>query len=66
MLIADFRAYLACQERIDAAYGERAAWTRKALLNTAQMGHFSADLTIRGYADDIWNVHPLCVVPPSV
>ena len=55
MVTADFAAYLKIQRRIDAAWGERDDWNRRAVLNTARMGRFSSDRTIRGYARDIWD-----------
>ena len=55
MVTADFAAYLKVQRRIDAVWGERDDWTRRAVLNTARMGRFSSDRTIRGYARDIWD-----------
>jgi len=55
MVTADFAAYLKIQRRIDAAWGQRDDWTRRAVLNTARMGRFSSDRTIRGYARDIWD-----------
>jgi starch phosphorylase len=33
---------------------DRAAWYRKAILNTANMGWFSADRAVFDYARDIW------------
>ena len=56
MVTADFGAYYDIQRDIDAAFGDRARWMHKAVLNTARMGWFSSDRTIRGYARDIWGV----------
>jgi len=61
MVLADFRAYSDCQARVDAAYRDPTAWARMAILNTARMGKFSSDRTIREYANDIWNVKPVSV-----
>ena len=58
MVTADFAPYLEIQRRIDAAWGERDDWNRRAVLNTARMGRFSSDRTIRGYARDIWDATP--------
>ncbi|MEM1346505.1 MAG: glycogen/starch/alpha-glucan phosphorylase [Pseudomonadota bacterium] len=55
---ADFAAYYARQREIDAAWADQDIWMQKAVLNTAQMGRFSSDRTIRGYARDIWRVEP--------
>ena len=55
MVAADFTAYRTIQRRIDAAWRAREDWTRRAVLNTARMGRFSSDRTIRGYARDIWD-----------
>lgn len=56
MVLADFRAYCDCQARIDAAYRDTAAWAKKAILNTARVGKFSSDRTIREYAEQIWRL----------
>jgi len=56
MLLADFRAYIQTQEKVDAAYRDRDNWVRKAILNVARSGKFSSDRTIREYADQIWRV----------
>jgi starch phosphorylase len=59
MLLADFRAYVAAQERVDALYVDQDQWVRKAILNTANMGKFSSDRAVMEYAQRIWNVAPL-------
>jgi starch phosphorylase len=59
MLLADFRAYVAAQERVDALYVDQDQWVRKAILNTANMGKFSSDRAVMEYAERIWNVAPL-------
>src|SRR3569623_70690 len=55
MVSADFDDYHRTQALVDERWGH-AAWETSAILNTARMGWFSADRTIRDYADDIWKV----------
>jgi starch phosphorylase len=59
LLLADYAAYIAAQEQVDAAYQHREAWSIMALRNVAAMGPFSADRTIGEYADKIWKCTPL-------
>jgi glycogen phosphorylase len=61
MVLADFRSYSDTQARIDLAYRDRAKWARMAILNTARMGKFSSDRTIREYASEIWKLTPVQV-----
>jgi glycogen phosphorylase len=61
MVLADFRAYCDCQARVDAAYRDRRRWARMAILNTARVGKFSSDRSIRDYAEKIWRVEPVRV-----
>jgi starch phosphorylase len=56
MVLADFAAYRACQERVEATFRDEETWTRMSILNVAGMGRFSSDATIAGYARDIWKV----------
>jgi len=54
MVAADFAAYWQAQRNVDAMWRDRAEWNRRVMLNTARMGWFSSDRTIRQYADEIW------------
>ena len=58
LLLADYRAYIDAQARVDALYRTPDAWAHKAIANVAGMGPFSADRTIREYAKQIWHVSP--------
>ncbi len=58
-LLADFEAYVLCQDRVAESYRDESAWTRKSIRNVAGMGRFSTDRTIREYAEEIWDVRPL-------
>lgn len=56
LLLADYAAYIACQQQVENVYWDKDAWTRKAILNVAHMGKFSSDRTIGEYAQQIWDV----------
>ncbi len=56
LLLADYADYVATQKRVDALYLNPDEWQRKAILNVAGMGPFSADRTISDYANDTWNI----------
>jgi starch phosphorylase len=58
LVTCDFDSYYASQREVDAAFADRDRWVRMAALNTAHVGYFSSDRTIRGYAADIWGVTP--------
>lgn len=61
MVLADYRAYIDCQDQVDAAFREPEQWVRKSILNTARSGFFSSDRAIRQYCSDIWKVSPVPV-----
>ncbi|MGD9477328.1 glycogen/starch/alpha-glucan phosphorylase [Shinella sp. G-2] len=54
MVAADFDAYAKAQREVDAIWTDKTAWYSKTIRNTARMGWFSSDRTIRQYAKDIW------------
>jgi starch phosphorylase len=56
MVARDFDSYAAAQARIDTLWQQKRKWYSMAIRNTAHMGWFSSDRTIRQYAEDIWGV----------
>ena len=58
MALADYRAYIDAQDRVDAAYADEDGWTRSAILNVARTGFFSSDRSMRNYIDRIWHTPP--------
>jgi starch phosphorylase len=56
LALADYRAYVEAQAEVDEAFKDEAGWAKKAILNTARVGKFSSDRTIREYAEEIWNL----------
>ena len=44
---------------MDKLYRQPEEWQRRAALNIANMGYFSADRTIQEYADEIWHISPV-------
>ena len=59
LLLADYASYVSTQKKVDRLYLTPTEWQRKAILNVAGMGSFSADRTIREYATDTWNMADL-------
>ena len=60
-MLADYQAYLECQEKVSALWRDPPAWTRQTILNVARMGKFSSDRSIRDYCEQVWNVKPVAV-----
>jgi starch phosphorylase len=61
LVLADFDDYIRAQHEVDLAFRDRKRWARMALANTARVGMFSSDRTIRQYNDDIWKLKPVAV-----
>ena len=59
MVLADFRAYVDCQRRVEEVFSDEDRWTRMSIANVARIGYFSSDRAIREYCDDIWKLAPV-------
>ena len=56
MALLDLKDYIAVKERALSDFEDRAAWTKKSLVNIAKAGYFSSDRTIEQYNRDIWRL----------
>ncbi len=56
MTFLDFDSYKETKEKALAAYADRKAWAKMALVNIAKAGFFSSDRTIEEYNRDIWRL----------
>ena len=59
LVLADYQSYIETQERVSALWHDPQAWTRASILNTARMGKFSSDRSIRDYCKRVWNIQPV-------
>lgn len=56
MCLADFGAFCDIHAKADEVYKDRMLWAKKSLNNIASAGIFSADRSIKEYADRIWHL----------
>ncbi|PPQ28883.1 glycogen/starch/alpha-glucan phosphorylase [Rhodopila globiformis] len=56
LVCADFDHYFATQRHIADIWRRPEEWWQSAILNTANVGWFSSDRSIRDYATDVWDV----------
>jgi starch phosphorylase len=59
LLLADYQAYVDCQDQVSSAYSDPEHWARMSILNVARIGKFSSDRAIRDYCADIWKTWPV-------
>jgi starch phosphorylase len=57
--MADYESYINTQNKVEADYLNRELWLKKSIINTARMGRFSSDRTIKQYAEEIWKIKPV-------
>jgi starch phosphorylase len=60
-VLADFESYSDAQQKADKAYGDKSGWAKMAILNTARMGKFTSDRSIKDYVRKIWQLEPCSV-----
>lgn len=60
-ILADFKDYMAAQERVESRYRDTSGWARCAILNVAKSGKFTSDRTIQQYVDEIWHLDKITV-----
>src|SRR5690625_5014961 len=56
MVLGDYRTYVDKQAEVERVYKNESAWNSKAIVNIANMGHFSSDRSIRDYCERIWDI----------
>ncbi len=54
MVARDFEDYTRAQRDVDTVWSDPKSWYEKAIYNTARMGWFSSDRSIRQYSEEIW------------
>ncbi|WP_119008172.1 glycogen/starch/alpha-glucan phosphorylase [Vibrio superstes] len=59
LCLADFASYVKAHEDMGEQYKDQAGWAKKAILNTALVGKFSSDRSIRDYVNNIWKLEPV-------
>jgi len=62
MCLADFNSYMNASQRAAKDYTNRAEWSKKSLYNIASSGVFSSDVSVKRYAEEIWNIKPVSEV----
>ncbi len=59
LLFADYASYVETQEQVSQVYRNYDQWVKMSILNSARMGKFSSDRSIRDYCTDIWKSTPV-------
>lgn len=55
-VLADFESYAKAHQALEHAYRDKKRWAKMAILNTALMGKFNSDRSIKDYANNIWHL----------
>lgn len=58
LVLADYQTYIETQNEVSTLWKDTAAWTHCSILNSARMGKFSSDRSIRDYCERVWRIKP--------
>jgi glycogen phosphorylase len=56
LVLADYGAYLECQQLVAEMFRDQGKWANMSVLNVARMGYFSSDRSIRDYCRKVWGI----------
>lgn len=56
LVLADYAAYVACQDEVGLAWRDPQRWTRMSIMKAARSGKFSSDRAIRDYCERVWTI----------
>lgn len=59
MCLADFNSYLNASKAATTDYLNTSEWFKKSLVNIAESGIFSSDVSVSNYAENIWGIQPV-------
>lgn len=62
LVLADYQSYCDAQHKLDFAYRDSKRWAHMAIMNTAMMGKFNSDRSIKDYVNNIWHIMPSTTV----
>jgi starch phosphorylase len=55
-VLADFESYSLAHKTLNKAYQNKKRWAHMAIMNTAMMGKFNSDRSIKDYVNNIWHL----------
>jgi starch phosphorylase len=56
--VRDLKSYVNTQAKVEELFSNPSLWAQYVIHNIAGMGKFSSDVSIRHYAEEVWNVAP--------
>ncbi len=59
LVVGDLPSYIKAQEKVALLFENKEKWAKMALYNISCMGSFSSDVSVKNYAEKIWNISPI-------